>query len=408
MRATSGKRVLVLGGGMGGLVTANELRRRLGRQHRVVLVDRQGQYLYTPSLLWVMAGTRRPEQAAKGLRWMVLPGVELLQAEVQGIDPAGQRVLTSAGEQGYDYLVVALGADLAPEAMPGFREAAHSFFDLEGATSLGRALGALDGGRVAVAISSLPYKCPAAPYEAALLIDDRLRRRGIRDRVELAVYTPEPQPMPVAGPVVGAAVRGMLEAQGIHYHPTVQLASIDPERRELVFKDGASAGFDLLAGVSPHRSPRVVRESPLASETGWVPVDRRTLATRFENVYAIGDVASITLPGGKPLPKAGVFAHSEGLSVASEIAARVQGEGAREFDGAGFCWVSMARGRAGFASGAFYAEPEPEMDLRKPGRLWHLGKVLLEQYWLSEGLSRAGARLALQLGGRVLGVPVAL
>jgi sulfide:quinone oxidoreductase len=317
-------------------------------------------------------------------------------------------VLTSAGEQGYDYLVVALGADLAPEGMPGYQEAANNFFDLEGATRLGRALASFDGGRVVVAISSLPYKCPAAPYEAALLIDDLLRRRGIRDRVELAVYTPEPQPMPVAGPVVGGAVRAMLEGQGIHYHPTVQLASIDPERRELVFKAGATAGFDLLAGVPPHRPPRAVRESPLASEAGWVPVDRRTLATRSENVYAIGDAASITLPNGKPLPKAGVFAHAEGLAVASEIAAQVQGDGAREFDGVGYCWVSMTRDRAGFASGAFYAEPGPRMDLRRPGRLWHLGKVLFERYWLGEGLSRTTARLALQVGSRLLGVPATL
>lgn len=408
MATTSGKRILILGGGVGGIVTANELRRRLGPEHRVVLVDRQARHLYTPSLLWVVAGARRPEHVVKDLRRMVLPGVEVLQAEAQEIDPAGQRVLTSAGEQGYDYLVVALGADLAPEGMPGYREAAHNFFDLKGATSLAGALAGVDEGRVVVAISSLPYKCPAAPYEAALLVDDVLRRRGVRSRVEIEVYTPEPQPMPVAGPAVGGAVRSMLEAQGIRYHPSVQLASIDPERRELAFKDGTTASFDLLAGVPPHRPPRVVKESPLAGEAGWVPVDRRTLATRFEHVYAIGDVAAITLPNGKPLPKAGVFAHAEGLAVASAVAAQVQGDGVREFDGVGYCWVSMARDRAGFASGAFYSEPEPKMDLRRPGRLWHLGKVLFERYWMGEGLSRATARLALQLGSRVLGVPATL
>jgi sulfide:quinone oxidoreductase len=390
------------------VVAANELRKRLGSEHRVILVDRRAEYLYTPSLLWVMAGARRPESAVKDLRRMVLPGVEVLKAEVQEIDPAGQRVLTSAGDQGYDHMVVALGADFAPEAMTGYREAAHNVFDLEGATSLGKALASFGGGRVVVAISALPYKCPAAPYEAALLIDDLLRRRGIRGQIELAVYTPEPQPMPVAGPVVGGAVRSMLEGQGIHYHPTVQLASVDPERRELVFKDGATASFDLLAGVPPHRPPRVVKESPLANEAGWIPVDRRKLTTRFEHVYAIGDTVAITLPNGKPLPKAGVFAHAEGLTVASAIADEIQGDGAREFDGVGYCWVSMARNRAAFASGEFYAEPEPRLDLRAPGRVWHLGKVLFEKYWLGEGLTRSGARLALRIGSRLFGVPATL
>lgn len=404
----NGKSILILGGGVGGLATANELRKRLGGQHRVILVESQAEYLYTPSLLWVMVGERRPAEIVKDLRRMVVPGVEVIQAEVQEIDTAGQRVVTSAGEQRYDYMVVALGADVNPDGMPGYREAAQNFYDLGGATSLGSAMGGLNSGRVAVAISSLPYKCPAAPYEAALLIDDTLRRRGVRNRVEIEVYTPEPHPMPTAGPVVGGAIRSMLEAQSIRYHPTVQIASIDAGRRELVFKDGTTAGFDLLAGVPPHRPPRVVKESPLANETGWIPVDRRTLATRFQNVYAIGDVAAITLPNGKLLPKAGVFAHAEGLAVASEVAAQVRGDGARQFDGVGFCWVSMARGRAGFASGAFYAEPEPKMDLRRPGRLWHLGKVLFEKYWMGEGVSRAAAQLGLQLGSRVLGIPATL
>lgn len=406
--ARDGKTILILGGGVGGLVTANELRRRLGREHRVVLVDRRPQYLYTPSLLWVMVGARHPAEAVKDLRRMVAPGVAVLQAEVHEIDPAAQRVVTSAGEQGYDYLVAALGADIAPEAMPGYREAAHNFFDLEGATGLGRSLSDFVGGRIVVAISAMPYKCPAAPYEAALLIDDALRRRGVRGGVELEVYTPEPQPMPVAGPAVGGAVRAMLEQQGIRYHPNVQLTAIDPARRELVFKDGTTVAFDLLAGVPPHRPPRAVKESPLASEAGWIPVQSRTLATCFPNVYAIGDVTTITLPNGKPLPKAGVFAHAEGLAVASAVVAELQGGRAHEFDGVGYCWVSMARDRAAFASGAFYAEPAPQMDLRKPGRRWHLGKVLFEKYWMGEGLSRTTAGLALRLGGQMLGVPATL
>ncbi|MHB1131103.1 MAG: NAD(P)/FAD-dependent oxidoreductase [Chloroflexota bacterium] len=402
------KTVLVLGGGVGGLVVANALRRQLQRRHRILLVERQDRHLYAPSLLWLAVGARRADQVQKDVRRMVAPGVEVLRAEVTTIDPAGQRVLTSAGEQRYDYLVVALGADLAPEAMPGFAEAAHNVYDLAGAAAMARALSDLAGGRIAVAISSLPFKCPAAPYEAALLVDDALRRRGLRGSVELDVYTPEPQPMPVAGPAVGDAVRAMLGQQGIRYHPNTPLAAIDPGRRELSFQDGTTAPFDLLVGVPPHRPPGVIRESPLANEAGWIPVHNRTLVTRFPNVYAIGDVTAVVLPNGKLLPKAGVFAHAQGLAVASALAAQLNNAEEREFDGVGYCWVSMARGRAGFALGSFYAEPAPRMDLRRPGRLWHFGKVLFEKYWMGDGLERAAAGLALRVGGQMLGVPASL
>ena len=190
MARTNRKTILILGGGVGGIVTANELNKRLGNQHRVVIIDKGAQYLYTPSLVWVMAGRRRPEQLTKDLRRMTQPEVEVLQAEVQEINPDGQHVTTSAGEIGYDYLVMSLGADTAPGNMHGYEDAAHNFFDLEGAARLGQALERFERGQIVVAISSLPYKCPAAPYEAALLIDDVLRRRGVRDRVGLQVFTP--------------------------------------------------------------------------------------------------------------------------------------------------------------------------------------------------------------------------
>ncbi len=320
-------------------MAANELRTRLGAEHRVVLVDKNRDFLFAPSLLWLMVGWRQPRQITKDLSRLVLPGVELVQAEVREIDAAGGRVVTSTGTLQYDALVVALGAALAPEAMPGYSEAAHNFFDLEGAVGLARALQGFQGGRLLVAVSALPYKCPAAPYEAAFLLEDALGRRGVRDRTQIEIFTPEPQPMPVAGPVLGQAVTGLLAQRGIGFHPNRPTASIDPERRELVFQDGSREGFDLLAAVPPHRAPQVVKESALANEAGWAPVDKHTLRTRFENVYALGDVTAITLSNGKPLPKAGVFAHAEALAVARSLAAQLSGGHREEFDGAGFGWM---------------------------------------------------------------------
>jgi len=403
------KTILILGGGVGGIVTANALRRLLSEEHRVIVVDKRSEHVYTPSLLWVMVGWRQPHQITKEVRQMLHSGVELVQAEVQEIYPDRQQVKTSNGNIAYDYLVVALGAELAPHKMPGFVETAHTPYDLEGAAGLWAALQGFDGGPVAVLVSSMPYKCPAAPYETALLIDDYLRRRGIREQSQVEVYTPEVLPMGVAGPAMGKAVVGMLEARGIHFNPELKPTGIDADRKELHFSNHETVPFDLLAAVPPHQSPPVVKDSPIANGAGWVPVDKRTLQTNFENCYAIGDVAAITLANGKPLPKAGVFADGQGLIVARRIVEDIRGVGARsEFDGLGFCWIETGGGSAGFASGEFYAEPDPIVPLPSSGRMWHWGKILYEKYWLGTGLTREIARLGLNIGGKALNIPASI
>jgi sulfide:quinone oxidoreductase len=269
--------VLVLGGGVGGLVTANELRRRLDPADRVVVVERERRHLFQPSLLWLMVGRRRRDQIERPLRELLAPGVELVEAEVRSIDPAIRRVETTAEVLVGDALVLALGAEPDRDAVAGYREAAHDFFSPEGAAACAAALEMFRRGRVVVAVAALPYKCPAAPYEAALLLDDELRRRGLRGRSEIDVYSPEPAPMPVAGPAMGAAVVGLLEAKGIRFHPGSRVERFEPGSREVVLADRGRAGYDLLAGVPrrrsrtspprvpdrPHR-PRSPRASPCA------------------------------------------------------------------------------------------------------------------------------------------------
>ncbi len=405
----AGRTVLVLGGGVGGLVAANELRRRLDPRDRVVLVEREARHLFQPSLLWLMVGRRRREQIERPLRSLLARGVELIEAEVHGVDPGARQVETAAGVLSADALVVALGAELAPDAMAGYRDAALNFFSPEGAAACARALESFRGGRVVVAVSALPYKCPAAPYEAALLLDDELRRRGLREASQIDLFTPEPQPMPVAGPVMGSAVIGLLEAKGIRFHPKSPIARFEPATAELVLADGTRAGYDLLAAVPPHGAPAVVRDSGLTNEAGWIPVERSTLQTAHERVYAVGDVTAITLTNGKPLPRAGVFAHAQALVVAREIAATFAGRPAPAgFDGTGFCWVETGAGRAAFAVGDFFAEPDPALDLRRPGRVWHAGKVLFERSWIGNPLERRLARAGLIAGGRLAGFRVTL
>ena len=380
---SDGKTVLVLGGGVGGIVAARELRKRLPREHRVVLVDRERRYVYSPSLLWLMVGDRGAKSIQRPLERLRRKGIEVVLGEVESLDPEAVRVTVSGQAIEADHLVVSLGAELAPQIVPGLAEAGHEFYTLAGAEALRSALSSHSRGRVVLLTAAPLYKCPAAPYEAAMLIDARLRDRGVRDAVPVELYAAEPAPMGVAGPEISEAVRELLRSRDIPYHPDHQVTSVDPVAKRLTFVDGSGAGYDLLAYVPPHRAPRVVRESRLAGENGWISVNRQTMETSFPGVYAIGDVVSIPLKLGKPLPKAGVFAHREAEVVARNIAAAVAGRPASErFDGHGECFLEIGGGKAAFASGDFYAEPKPAIRLRSPGRRWHLGKVLFEKSWL--------------------------
>ena len=398
--------VAVLGGGVGGIVAANELRRRLDPGDRVLVIEREARHVFQPSLLWLMVGRRRAEAISRPMGSMLAPGVEWVQATILAVDPVACSVETSAGQIRGDALLVALGAELAPEALDGFSYAAHNIYSATGAADLAGALDSFRGGRLVLVVGGLPYKCPAAPYEAALLIDDELRRRGIRGAAEIDVYTPEPQPMPVAGTALGEAVVGLLEARGIRFHPERPVARVEPEAREIVLADGARVAFDLLAGVPPHRPPTALRGSALVTEAGWVAVDRQTLQTRFDGVYAVGDATAVALANGKPLPKAGVFAHAEALVAARRLAAGLGRSPSDEvFDGQGYCWLETGGGKAGFAAGDFFAEPDPLVALRGPSRVWHAGKALFERYWLSRGLERRLSAAALTAGGRLLRMP---
>jgi sulfide:quinone oxidoreductase len=378
---------VVLGGGTGGLVAARELRRLLPQDQRVVLVDRSPDHLFQPSLLWQMVGRRKPEQFTRPLSGLDRKGIEVRQAEVEAIDLEGGVVATSAGDLTYDSLVVSLGAKLVPETVPGFDRMAHDLYTAEGCARIDAALRDFTGGAIGILITQLPFKCPAAPYEAAFLVEALVREKGIRRNVELHLFTPEHLPMPVAPSVLGEAIGEMLAARGIVYHPLFTFAELRPETGEVVSSDGAAHRVDLLLAVPPHEAPDVVRSSDLLGLSGFVHVDPRTLQTSHDGVFAIGDVATIKLPNGKALPKAGVFAHAEAKVVAKRIAASAAGEvPTAEFDGKGYCWIELGDGRAGFAGGDFYAEPEPEIALRRPGRHLHLAKVAFEKWWLRRWL----------------------
>lgn len=374
---------LILGAGIGGIVAAETLRKLLPASDRVIAVDRAANHFFPPSLLWLMVGQREPADFTRSLSRLADRGVELRRGSVTRIDPRRREAEIDGQVISADALIIALGADYVPETIPGLSDAGLNLYTMEGATAIRDALARFNGGRIVVMTAAPAYKCPAAPYEAAMLVDAHLRKRGLRDQASIEFFAAEPQPMIVTGPAIGAAVRGMMEARGISYHPEHQVKEIDAQARRIAFTNGVAAEFDLLFYVPPHRAPAVVREAGLTNESGWIPVDRHTMQTSFDNVFALGDITTIPLKMGRPLPKAGVFAHGEAEVVAHNIAQAWTGKGApRQFNGEGMCYIETGNARAGLGKGNFYAEPTPQVEMHGPNLFWHVGKVLYEKYWL--------------------------
>lgn len=378
-----GATIMILGAGMGGIVAANRLRRSLPEAHRVVIVDLEDTHVFMSSLPWLMTGARRVADITRPLASLERRGIERIHGAVEHIDAETRTVTVMGRTLQADYLVIALGAELAPETIPGLPESGHNFYTLRGAESFRDAFAAFSGGRLVVLTAGHPYRCPAAPYEVAFLIEAACRRRGIRAGTRIDVYAAEPMPMGVAGPAVSGPARALLTTRNIGYYPEHQIIRVDADKRCLYFGNGVEAAFDLLAYVPPHRVPRVVHASGLAVEGKYVEVHPATLETHFERVWAIGDVNGIMLGIGKPLPKAGVFATAQAEVVASNIVRAITGRGSpATFDGHGMCFLEMGGGMAGLGRGNFYAQPAPDVKMHWPGPHWHLGKVLLEKYWL--------------------------
>ena len=375
-------KVLILGGGSGGLATAGRLKELLGNKISVTVIDKQRSFVLGFSLLRIMTGEKSEQEVTVSKEKVSQKGIKFINTEVNRIDVNNGIVTTGQGEFAYNYLVVALGAELAPEKVPGFESAFH-MYTLEDAKKLRDALSSFRGGSIRLIISSTPFKCPPAPYEAAMLIDDYLRSKGLRDKSDIQIFTPERQPMPIAGPEVGDTVISMLNEKRIGFHNNAKVSSIDGSSKQIVFENGTREKYDLLIAIPPHTSPKVVRESDLAdAASGWIPVDPKNMQTRHDRVYAIGDVAAVKLPSsGMMLPKAATFAFGQAEIVASNIASLVLGTETRSWDGFGECFIETGSGNAGYGSGSFYSSPKPVINLQMPSKELRERKDAWGNYW---------------------------
>jgi sulfide:quinone oxidoreductase len=327
-------RVVVLGAGFGGLELTTRLSDDFGSAADVVLIDQSDGFIFGFSKLDVMFGRTRADAVHHPYRDIVKPGVQFVQATVTAIDPAAKRVETDAGAFDADILVVALGADLHPEATPGLLEGGNEFYTLKGAFALRDVLADFDGGRVIVGVTSTPFKCPPAPSETALLMDDYLTARGLRERSEISLVMPMPVPIPPS-PAASQALLVAFAERGIQFFPERLVRELDPARNVARFADGIEMPYDLFLGVPTHRVPAVVAESGMTVD-GWIPVNPQTLETAYPGVFAVGDVTSVGTP------KAGVFAEGQAVVAADRIAAIIRGTAAAaEYDGHGMCYLEF-------------------------------------------------------------------
>jgi sulfide:quinone oxidoreductase len=355
-------RFVVLGAGFGGLELATLLSEALGSDAGITLIEENDAFVFGYSKLDVMFGRKAPRDVRLPYADIAKPGVRFLRETITAIDPEARRVTTNTAVHEADALVVALGADYDFDATPGLGEGGNEFYSVRGAERLREVLPSFTRGRAIVGVCGAPFKCPPAPSEAALLLDDYLSQRGVRDDCEISLVMPFGTPVPPS-PDTSAALLTAFAERGIEFVPGRRVSSLDPGRNMAVLDDGAELPYDLFLGVPKHRAPDVVLESGMATD-GYIPVDSRTLETRFANVYAVGDVATVGVP------KAGVFSEGAARVVAASLVAQLQGgEQPPAYDGRGACYVEFGAGRVGRVDVDFLSGPKPTGTFQEPSRL---------------------------------------
>ncbi len=396
------KQVLILGAGFGGLASANLLRKSLPREEcQITVIDKNQYFMMGIVNLWILSGSRRLEDSQIPLNKLEGKGIRFLNNEITGIDPSENSITTARtvhNKLEYDYLIVALGAELAPKLIDGFDDYGNCFnvYDAHQVPTLREKILSLKSGRIVTCIADIPYKCPPAPYEVSLLINDMLIKNGTRNSIDLNVYGPTPISLPVAGAKVSRDVDNLLNDNHIKFHPLHKLKKV-LDKKTVEFENGNKTSYDILIIIPPHQVPQVIKNSDLLSDGDqrWIDVDRFTLRTKYKNVFAIGDVTEIRLDNGITIPKAGIFAEGEAKVVSQQIIEEIKNNNnsnnskkaySSKFDGKGFCFMEVGNKEAGYIDVDFYNEGGPTVRLDPPSDELYQKKLDFERSRLNEWL----------------------
>ena len=366
-------RVVVLGGGVGGTLAANLLSKELGRDAHVTVVDPIGMHVYQPGFLYVALGQANGRWLARDERTLLRRDVELAVERAERIDATeGTVQLARGGSLPFDYLVIATGARLVYDTVPGLREGSYEFYSLEGAQRLREALRGFRGGRILVGIAGIPYKCPPAPVEFVFMVEEYLRKRGLRDRSQITLLSPLNRAFTIES--ASKLIQPIMEERGIGLSTFFNVEAVDPSAGVVESLEGEKAEYDLLVLVPPHRGQTLIDASGLGDSSGWLPTDRATLqAGDHERIFALGDATDL------PISKSGSTAHFEAPVVASRIASLVRGTAPKaNYGGRVMCFLETGKGRATALRFDYEHPPTPP----QPSRAWHLAKWLFNRlYW---------------------------
>ncbi len=377
------KQILILGGGFGGLAAANELRSNLADDVKITIIDKKDYFMMDLVKLWIIKGTRQFESSKRSLQSVTKKGIEFVNEAVILIDPNQKRVKTTTKEFSYDYLIIAVGVELAPERISGLATHSMILYDIEHVPKIRQKILDMKAGRLVFAITGMPYKCPPAPFEAALIINTMLKEMGKRNTISIDFYSTAPITLPAAGPEVSKQLLDLLESENIKFHGSCKTILV--EQNTLKFEDGSSTKFDLLIAVPPHKAPKVVHEAGFAQEGQFISV-KRDCRTQHDQVYAIGDVTTMMVTPNIAVPKAGIFAEGEGVVVARDIISQIKKEQNNSiFDGKGGCFVEMGT-TAGYVYVDMFAEPNPITRLDEPAQEHLQEKEKFEQERLQKWL----------------------
>ncbi|HEY7570004.1 MAG TPA: FAD/NAD(P)-binding oxidoreductase [Nitrososphaeraceae archaeon] len=392
------KQVLILGGGFGGLVSANLIRKGLRKEECVItLVDKSRYFMMGLVNLWILSGNRKLEDSQVDLDNLQKKGIIFLNDEITSIDASEKSVTTRASNKlKCDYLIVALGAELAPERISGFEnydESCFNAYDSKQATRLREKILSIKRGRIVVCIADLPYKCPPAPYEVSLLLNDILVKNGTRDSIELDMYVPTPIALPVAGPQMSQNVVNLLNDNHIKFHTSHKIKKV-LDKKTIEFENGNKTNYDVLVVIPPHQIPPVIKNSDLLeAEQRWINVDKFSLRTKHNNVFAIGDVTEIRLDKNTTIPKAGIFAEGEAKAVSFQIINEIKNSYLNydkahiQFDGKGHCFMEIGDKKAGYIDADFYNEAGPTTRLVAPSEEFYQKKLDFEKSRVNEWLT---------------------